>query len=232
MSDALIKSLNQAGISVVVDSKAAKTILEASGTRTALLISERVNRREHTATRAEAQARDRYYNSFRQGQRGEYPTIPRFDFEATGRLTITAGGYPHRNWNDTANTNLEERMDEVVAGIVTLLETIRVNEAESARKAEVRRIAQEAYDRKVQRRENERRRFGALQRDAALFRRATQLRAYVVAVEESAQHSGRLTLEQQEWILWARAKADWIDPLISVSDLILDAPEPQRPSYW
>lgn len=28
------------------------------------------------------------------------------------------------------------------------------------------------------------------------------------------------------------AKADWLDPLIQVSDPILDAPEPKRPGYW
>jgi hypothetical protein len=35
-----------------------------------------------------------------------------------------------------------------------------------------------------------------------------------------------------DWLEWVRAKADWLDPLIQVSDPILDAPEPKRPSYW
>lgn len=35
-----------------------------------------------------------------------------------------------------------------------------------------------------------------------------------------------------DWLAWARAKADWLDPLVLVSDVILDAPEPKRPGYW
>jgi hypothetical protein len=29
-----------------------------------------------------------------------------------------------------------------------------------------------------------------------------------------------------------QAKADWIDPLVRRSDPILDAPEPEAPSFW
>ena len=38
--------------------------------------------------------------------------------------------------------------------------------------------------------------------------------------------------EKQLWIEWARGKADWLDPLVRRSDPILDAPEPEAPSYW
>ena len=44
--------------------------------------------------------------------------------------------------------------------------------------------------------------------------------------------SGGLFQEQLDWLAWVRAKADWLDPLIQVSDPILDAPEPKRPGYW
>jgi hypothetical protein len=41
-----------------------------------------------------------------------------------------------------------------------------------------------------------------------------------------------LTPEKQQWIEWASAKADWLDPLVRRCDPILDTPEPQQPSYW
>jgi hypothetical protein len=41
-----------------------------------------------------------------------------------------------------------------------------------------------------------------------------------------------MTVEKQQWIEWARAKADWIDPLVRRSDPILDAPYPKAPSSW
>jgi hypothetical protein len=51
-------------------------------------------------------------------------------------------------------------------------------------------------------------------------------------MEEKAKASGELSAEQTDWLLWVRAKADWLDPFVLVSDPILDAPEPKRPSHW
>jgi hypothetical protein len=52
------------------------------------------------------------------------------------------------------------------------------------------------------------------------------------AVEDRARQNGKLITEKQQWIEWTRAKADWLDPLVRRSDPILDAPEPEAPSYW
>jgi hypothetical protein len=62
-------------------------------------------------------------------------------------------------------------------------------------------------------------------RRVAVFRRAI---ARCRPVDSITSQSVRL----DDWLLWARAKADWLDPVILVSDPILDAPEPKRPSYW
>jgi hypothetical protein len=47
-----------------------------------------------------------------------------------------------------------------------------------------------------------------------------------------ARDDDELTPEKQQWLEWAKAKADWLDPLVRRSDPILDAPEPEAPSYW
>ena len=52
------------------------------------------------------------------------------------------------------------------------------------------------------------------------------------AVEQAAKLKGELTDELVDWIGWARAKADWLDPMIRVSDIVLDAPEPEKPVHW
>jgi hypothetical protein len=56
--------------------------------------------------------------------------------------------------------------------------------------------------------------------------------SFIAAVEDRARRAGELTPEKQQWIEWARAKADWLDPLVRRSDSILDAPEPEAPSFW
>ena len=81
-------------------------------------------------------------------------------------------------------------------------------------------------------RNEERRQLRALFRDASLLQRANRLRGFIAAVEDRAHRDGELTQEKQQWIEWAKAKADWIDPRVRRSDPILDAPESEAPSYW
>lgn len=81
-------------------------------------------------------------------------------------------------------------------------------------------------------RNEERRQLRALFHDASRLQRTNRLREFIAAVEDRARHGGELAPEKQQWIEWAKAKADWLDPLVRRSDPILDAPEPEAPSYW
>ena len=44
--------------------------------------------------------------------------------------------------------------------------------------------------------------------------------------------AGGPTEAETDWMAWARAKADWVDPLVPLSDVVLDAPEPKSPGYF
>ena len=66
----------------------------------------------------------------------------------------------------------------------------------------------------------------------ARLQRANRLQEFIAAAEDRARHDDELTPEKQQWLEWAKAKADWLDPLVRRSDPILDAPEPEAPSYW
>lgn len=72
----------------------------------------------------------------------------------------------------------------------------------------------------------------SLEADAMNWERAARLRAFADAKERQLRAAGELSADQADWLAWARGKADWLDPLVLVSDLILDAPEPRRPGYW
>lgn len=115
---------------------------------------------------------------------------------------------------------------------MTLTHEIHAKEQEQRRREEAHRLAQERYEFLIKRRTNEMDRYKKLEAAAADWERATVLRAYVNAKEADARSRGDITADGAEWLAWARAKADWLDPLIQVSDPILDAPEPKRPSYW
>ena len=89
--------------------------------------------------------------SFRVGVHGEYPNIPRFDWHATGRLTLTVGGWPSRRWNDTERASIDSRLRGVIAGIVSLAEEKRIKEAEEERRQQYLRGRVAEYKAQVQR---------------------------------------------------------------------------------
>ena len=57
-------------------------------------------------------------------------------------------------------------------------------------------------------------RFKALENEAEDYEKACTIRAYISAIESDST----LSAEKEEWIAWAKAKADWLDPLVSAVD--------------
>jgi thioredoxin-like negative regulator of GroEL len=148
-------------------------------------------------------------------------------------LTIQVGRWPSRSWKDTPKTQLELRLGEVAGGIVTLAQEIHAKEQEEERRKEAHRLAVAHYEFLTKRRANEIRRFEQLETQVSNWERAVKLRTYADLVEQQAKAQGQINAELEGWLAWVRAKADWLDPLVLVSDPILDAPEPKRPpGYW
>lgn len=56
---------------------------------------------------------------------------------------------------------------------------------------------------------------------------AERLRRYVRLVEESADSE-----EQKQWLEWARAKINWMDPLVNAKDAIFMDDDLQHYSQW
>jgi hypothetical protein len=232
LADTLLKELQKLDVSVEIDTTAGQTFLLANGTRVSFFIHEQVKRLSHEPTRAEKRARDRYWSRIQFGLDAPYPDIPQYDYLPTGILKIEVGRFPSRSWSDTEKTQLEARLGQVVLGIMTLAAEIKAKEDEEARRKEARQRAKERYIFLKDRLEKESAQFKQLEADAKNWERASQLRNFIAAMEEQAGRDGRATEAFLEWLEWARAKADWLDPLILVCDPILDAPEPKEPGYW
>jgi len=161
-----------------------------------------------------------------------FPHVPMYDYTPTGVLTIQVGRWPSKSWKDTPRKQLELRLGEVVGGILVLIQDTHAKEMEEARRAEAQRRAVARYEFLSKRRAEEIERFKKLELQANEWERAAKIRAFVAAVEEQAKADAEISAEQCEWIAWARAKADGLDPLVPISDPILDAPEPKRPNWW
>lgn len=233
IADTLIKVLARQGISTSVDAESKTTLIDVHDTLVNFAITEHISRTTHEVSPAEKRARDRYWNSSLLGRPAlEYPSIPQYDYHPTGILTITIGRWPSRSWKDTDRTRLESRLGQVVAGLVSLAEEIRLRKEEEARREEQSRREEERYEYLKARFEREDADFKSLEAMAAYWERATKLRTYINAVECQALQNGGVTEDVVAWVAWARAKADWLDPFIDVCDPILDAPQPKRPGYW
>ncbi|RJG04441.1 hypothetical protein D3878_14555 [Noviherbaspirillum sedimenti] len=232
IADSLLKQLEKQSVTIRIDAQRKETLLDLDGTVVSFSITERVERTTHVDTPAERRAKERYRSRSMLDVAMPYPHTPGYDYRPTGILTISAGRWPSRNWNDTSRTPLEKRMAEIVTGLIALIEETRAKEAEEARQKEARRLREERYAYLVQRRENELARFKKLETDAINWERAARLRGYIAAREQKLITDMGARPEHADWIAWALAKADWLDPMMQVCDTILDAPEPKRPGYY
>lgn len=132
-------------------------------------------------------------------------TVPsgKLVFKVKGRRVDT------KWWNDKKLDPLENRLNEIAVGIITKLETLRLEEL-AKREAERERLEEQ------RRREEEQARREKLHLDVAAWRKSEDIRAYLRAYEE--QHlrgRGEITpgSEEDQWLKWARLYADSLDPL-------------------
>lgn len=228
IANTLINEFESRGIKVRVDSEKRLTCLEAGAVSLKIMISEHVARTKHEVTSNEKRALERWQRS---PDRWKLEIPPTFDYHPTGNLTLSVGTYFSKSWRDTPKTPLEKRLHEVISGTLDLIEKYRAHAEKEERKRLAHEKAKAQYERQVELRKAEKERFDQLKENASRWEEAERLRRYIEAVEKSAINYEGETEELQEWIAWARLKADCIDPLIAVSDAILDAPEPRSPGY-
>lgn len=232
--DALLKALIKQGFDVEVDGERGVTLLRwiETGTTLEFALTEHIRRTRHEITSAEERAQKRYWERSRWDSSIAFTHVPMYDYTPTGVLTIQVGRWTSRTWKDTPRTQLENRLVEVTGGIVALAQETHAKALEEVCRKEVHRRAVERFEFLTKRRADEVERFKNLETSVTDWERAARVRAFADAVEAEARTSGKLPPEQLGWLTWVRAKADWLDPLILVSDPILDAPEPKRPGYW
>lgn len=231
--DSLLKAMGKQGFEIEVDEERGASLFRSVETDTKLdfTLVEHIRRTRHVATPSEERAQKRYWERSRWDTNSTFPHIPMYDYTPTGVLTMQVGRWPQRTWKDTPNKNLEQRLGDVVAGIVVLAQETFAKEQEEIRRQEAHRRALARYEFLMKRRAAEAARFKSLEVDATNWERAVKLRMFADAFERNASAAGSLSEEQTNWLAWTRAKADWLDPFVLVSDVILDAPEPRRPLY-
>ena len=146
-----------------------------------------------------------------------------YDYFPSGILFFKIGehSWSAKEWKDTSYTKLEDKIEDI-------LEYIRetaINIQEDRREHERRRIEQEKE--RQQRIELEKlqitelNNFIEIKTNAELWKQATVIREYLMALEETTKKNGTYDLSTQQYLEWARKKADWYDPLVEYEDELL-----------
>lgn len=156
----------------------------------------------------------------------------KYDYLSTGILVLDSGEgyYGPVHCRDTEKTRrIEDAINSLVVRWVEeagrILMARRQEEEERRRKAEEERSRRERETELRAKQESELSRLERFTTNAAAWREAENLRAYIEAAEERAiREHGRIEegSELNHWLKWARQQADRLDPLTPSPPSILD----------
>jgi hypothetical protein len=214
--DALIKSLERHGCTVRIGTRLTETeLVLREGT-----ISFRLDERTTRVAIPKPANRDSWW--------------PKHEMVATGEFSLEFGRYvlrgsPH-TWSDKKNLRLEAQVPDIIAAVSTWEEILRGRrlrrEDEEARReeAKVREISN------ARSQETLRRQRAMLVANLESWERAERIRNFLMSVRQ------RLTdPEHQQWMEWASAQADMLDPLLrpeSVIEAVTLEPHFTPPNSW
>lgn len=139
-------------------------------------------------------------------------------FHPKGILALQVGGWYGREYKD-GSTRLQEQLAKIIAGL-ELSAAQRTEQQLAFEKARIERqekerLAKELEERKQQDLIN----FKKLLIDSDRWHKAENLRRYIHELEVRAEKNQ--SSETQEWLVWAKRKADWYDPFIESPDELL-----------
>ena len=175
-------------------------------------------------------------------KRGPYKLVP------NGRLTleIEAVGFWYREqWGDRKHRRLEDMLDDIIVGIgESKAAKIRHDKYEA--EAKEKQLEKERLRREEEERQQELQRIlmaeqarvDNLLADAEAWEESRRLRAYIKACLAKTRRAGKTTerdigpdSEFGKWLIWARAQADRLDPLVKSPPSILDTESARSQRY-
>jgi hypothetical protein len=149
-----------------------------------------------------------------------------------------------KSWRDAEQRKVEDRLNEVVAGLVSFAARKKEYDAEQERRAEQKRQEQRRREEEAQRRaekrqliQAEQKRVDLLMEHAKCWAESQTLRKYIEARRQKPLAvSGEIEPESGlgRWLVWATQQADRLDPLTDSPPSVLDEPIPEepKPQYW
>lgn len=202
--DALLKALEERGYQV---SARGVTI---EGQLVPIGVTEKDDRTPHVPTAAERAEKQRY----------PWTRVPTWDYAPNGQLSIHTDAYVwwrkdlRKRWSDTRTVRLEDKLNDVVVGLVALGAALRQRADEQRREAEVRAEQERLRQERARQARMEKARRDHLIACTESWTAAERIRQLVAAVERRATAGGsEMLADVAAWTGWATQVADDLDPL-------------------
>lgn len=161
--------------------------------------------------------REKVTRSEREPSAEEKWMFDKWVYTPNGELTFTIDEYwiDKKNWRDRRTKPLEEQLNDIVVGLISASENLRMRRLEH--EAEERR-RQEAALRQQQlelQQQFERDRVAELEAQCSSWLRSRNLRRFLRLCEASLAKADQLSpsTDAMRWLEWARMYADSLDPL-------------------
>lgn len=206
--DSLIKAIEPFGCQLLAD----KNCLVINDEIVSFTFSEAKDKIPHILTKQENMEILKYQEDKKRGGYAYEPRIRKYDYPFNGKLSFRLCN--NRIFRDSKSYQLEERLGEILLVLYEASESVRVDrlvQEEAQRKREEERILRE---KKIDRYNEEVEQTIFLLNEAVDFEKAERIRRYI----EAAMKSENKNKYSDEWIDWAKKKADWFDPTVAVSD--------------
>lgn len=210
--DALLKALEERGHEVTLEETGYEKNLEirvcVEAEHVRLCVDEGVGRRPHVPTEEELRLNKLLHSR-----------IPKFDGLPSGQLTLRV--HAGRNWSDSKFTRLEDLLGRAVVDVELAAEKLRQRRIEAARR-EAEREAEQRRRLRSERLGWYRRELAtSFERMVADWRKAQDLRAFVVAYEQ-ALGTKELDSVTERWLASVKRYATAVNPLANVERLAME----------
>jgi len=143
----------------------------------------------------------------------------RTELHPTGMLTFTIDHFTIREWKDGKHP-LEYYIPQIIAKLEIASDEINKEHERQRLHFEALREKERLAKAEIEKKVAELKRFKNLLKDSKRWNKANLLRQYIDAVENYSAANSQIG-DIQDWLNWARKKADWYDPLINGKDDLL-----------
>lgn len=211
LANTLVRALEARGFTLVAGNRHLE--VELFGVRLALSFVESTKRADYVPTAAELAERARKGWSY----------WPRYIYTPSGRLEIRGDGGYGGLIRDGVRQQVEDQLNKLVILMLKRAIGILCYREERVRAEALREVQRrEALAQKALQ-EAEQQKLKTLRADARRWQEAQLIRAYLDAIEQTALSRGDGRSDaQRAYLVWARAKADWLDPMVEAPDPLLD----------